>query len=86
VARYIRAPDGDVAEFAIVVGDAWQGRGLGHAMMERLVAAARGNGVRRVEGAVLRANANMLRFVAGLGFAVRDDPEDREQVIASRTL
>jgi acetyltransferase len=86
VARYIRAPDGDVAEFAIVVGDAWQARGLGHAMMERLVAAARGNGVRRLEGAVLRANASMLRFVGTLGFAVREDPDDREQVIVSRDL
>lgn len=86
VARYIRATDRDTAEFAIVVADAWQGRGLGHAMMERLVAAARDQGVRRLEGAVLRGNANMLRFVAGLGFVARDDADDPEQVIVSRDL
>jgi acetyltransferase len=86
VARYIRTAERDAAEFAIVVGDAWQGRGLGHAMMQRLIDAAQGNGVRRIEGTVLRANAGMLRFVAGLGFAVRDDPGDHEQVIVSRDL
>ncbi len=86
VARFIRAADRDTAEFAIVVGDAWQGRGLGRAMMERLIAAARDNGVRRVEGAVLRANGNMLRFTAGLGFAIREDPENPEQVIVALDL
>jgi acetyltransferase len=29
VARYIRLPDGASCEFAIVVADAWQERGLG---------------------------------------------------------
>jgi hypothetical protein len=55
-------------------------------MMQRLIEAAQGNGVCRLEGTVLRANAGMLRFVAGLGFVVRDDPGDHEQVIVSRDL
>lgn len=32
VARYISNPNRDGAEFAIVVADAWQGRGLGYAL------------------------------------------------------
>jgi acetyltransferase len=86
VARYIRAADGDAAEFAIVVADAWQGRGLGGRLMQRLCDAARGNGVRRLRGSVLRANAPMLRFVAALGFTARDDPEDAEQLVVTLDL
>jgi hypothetical protein len=36
--------------------------------------------LRRLEGAVLRNNANMIRFTEGLGFVTHDDPEDPEQV------
>jgi hypothetical protein len=55
-------------------------------MMERLIAAALDKGVRRLEGAVLRSNGNMLRFTAGLGFAMREDPDDPEQVIVALDL
>ena len=34
----------------------------------------------------LRANHNMIRFTQGLGFTVRDDPEDPEQVTAELPL
>lgn len=84
VARYILSADRSVAEFAIVIADAWQGRGVGRVMLERLADAARGNGVTRLEGTVLRSNVNMLRFVTGRGFATRDDADDPEQVVVSR--
>jgi hypothetical protein len=48
--------------------------------------AARANGVARLEGTVLRGNANMLRFSAALGFSVAGDPSDPEQVTVSRSL
>jgi acetyltransferase len=86
VARYIRGADRDVAEFAIVVADAWQRCGLGEALMRRLAMAAYANGIARLDGTVLRSNASMLRFVARLGFAVRDNPDDPEQVVVSRDL
>jgi hypothetical protein len=35
---------------------------------------------------VLRANHNMLKFTAALGFRARDDPDDPEQVIVERDL
>jgi len=86
VARYIANPDGESAEFAIVVADVWQRRGVARALMARLVASATRRGFARLEGSVLRANARMLGFVAGLGFGVRDDPEDPEQVVVSLAL
>jgi acetyltransferase len=86
VARYIANPDGESAEFAIVVADEWQGRGVARALMARLIASAKRRGLARLEGAVLRANARMLAFVASLGFGTRDDPEDAEQVLTSLPL
>ena len=86
VARYIANPDQESAEFAIVVGDEWQGRGVARPLMERLIAAAKRGGFARLQGAVLKANHKMLRFTKALGFAVRDDPADPEQVITELTL
>ncbi|MBS0319758.1 MAG: GNAT family N-acetyltransferase [Proteobacteria bacterium] len=83
VARYIRNAERHGAEFAVVVGDAWQGRGLGRALMMRLIDAARERGIERFDGAVLRENAGMLRFVEALGFTLRDDPDDHAHVLAS---
>jgi GNAT superfamily N-acetyltransferase len=51
VARYVRdAHDPRLAELAIVVTDAWQGRGVGTALLERLVDRARSAGIERLIG------------------------------------
>jgi acetyltransferase len=86
VARYIGNPDGESAEFAIVVDDAWQGRGVARQLMGRLIACARQRGFKRLQGAVLRANHNMIKFTEGLGFSTADDPDDPEQVVATLPL
>jgi acetyltransferase len=80
VARYIANPDEESAEFAIVVNDAWQNRGVGWRLMERLIECARRRGFARLEGAVLRSNANMRAFCEGLGFVAHEDSEEPEQV------
>ncbi len=79
VARYVRLPDGVSCEFAVVVGDEWQGRGLGRCLMERLAAIARERGLRRMQGYVLTANRAMLELCGSLGF------EDREGAGDTRT-
>jgi len=80
VARYTMDPGRESAEFAIVVTDNWQQRGVGRALMTLLIACARASGLSRIEGTVLRGNRNMLRFTESFGFAARDDPEDAELV------
>ncbi len=68
VARY--APNADVssAEFALTVADAWQGRGLGHALLEKLIACAGAAGYTALDGIILAANSDMLELVEQLGF------------------
>ncbi|HEY3179381.1 MAG TPA: GNAT family N-acetyltransferase [Casimicrobiaceae bacterium] len=86
VARYIANPDRESAEFAIVVTDEWQHRGVARALMKHLIAAATVRGFARLRGTILRANQKMVRFTTALGFRVVDDPEDSEQVIAELQL
>ena len=86
VARYIANQDHESAEFAVVVADAWHGRGVGSQLMKKLITCAKKKGLQRLVGTVLRANQNMIRFVQALGFTVRDDAEDAEQVIVELSL
>jgi acetyltransferase len=86
VARYIANLDHATAEFAIVVADAWQRRGVATRLMRALIACATRKGLQSLEGVVLRSNQNMLRFVQRLGFVVEDDAADPEQVRVSLAL
>jgi acetyltransferase len=76
VSRFHLHPETAVAEFALVVGDAWQGRGLGRHLLERLIAIARERGVKRLVGQVLAENGPMLELTRKLGFtaAPTEDP------------
>ena len=63
VARFVRAPENSaVAEFAIVVGDDWQGEGVGRELMGRLVDAAVTRGVARFQATMLADNLAILRL------------------------
>lgn len=89
-ARYVcdRHDDGHPctsAEFAIAVADAWQGVGLGRALMQRLARHAREHGVSQLHGAVLPDNAPMLGLMQHLGAQLAPDPEDPGTVRASVT-
>ncbi len=77
VARYVRRPDRpDVAEAAVTVVDDWQGRGVGSALVRRLAARAREEGIREFTATLLSDNRAMLELFRGLGVlrVVRDGP------------
>ena len=76
VARFARDATGQVADFAIVVADAWQGRGLGSKLMSSLVRAAKLLGAKRLTGMTMSTNARMLSLAKRLGFEVSRDPQD----------
>jgi acetyltransferase len=86
VARYVANSDRESAEFAVVVADAWQGRGLGQALMQKLIASAKRRGFRRLVGSILGINASMQKLVRTLGFRLRADSDDPEQVSAELDL
>ncbi len=76
VGRYITNPDGRSCEFAIVVADAWQCKGLGRRMLELLIEVARSRGLEAMIGDVLSGNQPMLGLCQKLGFEASDHPED----------
>jgi acetyltransferase len=71
VARYHRHGESGEAEFAVVVTDAWQGKGVGRLLMRQLIDAARERGVTRISGGVLQENTAMLGLMSDLGFTIR---------------
>jgi acetyltransferase len=76
VARYATNPDWQTCEFALVVADAWQCKGLGRRMLERLIEVARWRGLRTMLGHVLAGNQPMLGLCKKLGFEISDHPDD----------
>ena len=75
-AHYLRNPDGRGAEYALVIGDDWQRRGLGRQLMTALIDAAREQGLEYIDGLVLSTNRPMLSLMTSLGFTNDPDPED----------
>ena len=68
VARYVRERERPhVAEAAVVVTDAWQGRGLGGKLLRRLCARATENGIRVFTATLLASNDAMLALLGQLG-------------------
>jgi acetyltransferase len=86
VARFTIDPDGTGCEFAIVIADEWQRRGLGKELMQALISRAKSRGVKRIYGSVLKDNGDMLQFVKGLGFESVAIPGDSSAILINKYL
>jgi RimJ/RimL family protein N-acetyltransferase len=75
-ALYDRLDDPEHAEVALEVADAFQGHGVGTAMLAELAGTAARAGIRRFVAHVLPANRRMLQVFHDLGFAERARFED----------
>jgi len=71
VVRAITDPDNERAEFAIIVGSDFKGRGLGHALLDKMVRYCEGRGTGELVGEVLAENAPMLGLAKRFGFESR---------------
>lgn len=84
ISRMVKLHGTGDADFAILIGDAVQGVGLGTALMQHLVFVARAEGVRRLVGAIHPENRPMLRLCGKLGFTLSKPAGD--MVTATMTL
>lgn len=76
VARWVRdATTPSEAEFAILVADDHQGRGLGTVLVRQLAVTAHEAGIDTLSGDVLAENKAMLRVIRKLGLAHADHSE-----------
>jgi acetyltransferase len=76
VGRLSKAHAFPAAEFAIVVADRWQRRGIGTELLRRLVAIGRDEGLERICAEMLADNVGMRRIAERVGFTVTERPED----------
>ena len=86
VVRYITNPDNNSCEFALVISDELQGRGVGQRMLNRLMEVARSRGLDTMEGEVLTENHRMLQMVKAMGFRSQISDDDPSVCIVSRSL
>jgi acetyltransferase len=84
VGRYAPNADGETAEFALVVADAWQRKGIGRRLLERLCRAARDAGYKALYGHILEANHDMLDLARRLGFV--EESRSGSEVTVVRNL
>jgi acetyltransferase len=80
VARYITLPDEETCEFAIVVSDEWQGKGVARRLFRRLIDVARERRLRVMTGITLRENSRMIDLSRALGFKTKADVDEPELV------
>ena len=76
VTRYVMNPDGISCEFALVVADGWQNKGIGSQLLGMLIEAAQDRGFRSMRGEILADNNKMLALCKQLGFRITsaEDP------------
>ena len=78
ITRYSADPDKEWAEFGMLVRSDLKGRGLGRMLMQWLLAYARSEGLKRIEGTILKENVPMIALCTELGFTFEDHPDGAE--------
>jgi acetyltransferase len=86
IVRYSADPDHRMAEYGVLVRSDLKGRGLGRALMRRLIDYARRSGLDELFGLVLPDNARMLSICRDLGFAVTERVAGENLVRATLSL
>lgn len=82
--RLIIEPGGKSGEFAVLVGDKWQGLGLGSKLMDLLLEVAKDMRVDKIYGYVIASNYKMLNMCEKKGFKI--EALDDDTLIATLSL
>lgn len=86
VSRYAVDASRSSGECAVVVADAWQGKGLGTALMDCLKTVARERGLLSLKSIDFSQNKEMHDLALAFGFHSAPDPQDPHQVIYTLSL
>ncbi len=76
VVRYEREGETDGAEYAALIEDCFQGKGLGLGLTLQLIESARKRGIGHLHALVMYENAPMLRLLRDLGLPERERWQD----------
>ena len=83
VSRLILDPNMKRGEFAVVIADKYQGKGLGTKLVDMLIEVAREKNVEAMYGVVMSENMAMIRLCEKLGFTTR---REQDNVLAELKL
>jgi acetyltransferase len=86
VARAIFDPGNTCAEFALLVRSDFQGKGLGRALLSKLIRYCRYRGTKKLVGELLNSNTRMLALCASLGLDAAGTPQDPGVTTVSAVL
>ena len=86
VSRYAPSANSGRVEFAVVVADEWQGKGIATQLLRQLFSIASEAGIKGIEGFVLRENDQMRTLAKEFGFEARPDEEDPRAVYIYKDL
>ncbi len=78
IAQVFVHPDGNKGEFAVLVGDPWQGKGVGAKLLEHVLKISKNRNIYDIYGNVLRGNIYMLKLGENLGFTQQWDLSGEE--------
>ncbi len=70
VGRLVADPNHETAEYAILIGDRWQHRGLGHLLTCRCLEIARSWGIQKIVAQTSPENRRMIKIFREMGFHV----------------
>jgi len=76
VARIILEPGRKRGEFAVVVGDEWQGLGLGSKLVDCIIDIGKDMGMETIGGDILSRNLKMIRLCTKKGFKMETVDEE----------
>lgn len=81
VGRLIIDPDRNTGEFAVVVGDPWQGLGLGEKLTDSIIGIAEDKGLDTIWATILKKNFAMINLCKKLGFELEEESEDTMKAV-----
>ncbi len=85
IGRLVADVDHQTAEYAVIVVDRWQGRGLGGLLTDYCLELAKKWGVKQVVAEISKDNARMLATFRNRGFQINSRME-QDVAIATREL
>jgi len=88
IGRLSRTIEDGVADFAILVSDAWQRQGLGTELLTRLVHIAETEGLGHISGLVMSGNGGMQKVCRKVGFQLHrlHDGDYRADMLLPKSL
>ena len=81
VGRLIIGPERDNGEYAVVVGDPWQGLGLGEKLTDSIIGVAEDKGLSSIYATILKDNHRMQQLCRKMGFQEESRDEDTVNMV-----